>query len=238
MSLNFSQITELIDTTVKSNPVSYPLAKKTVDINLALDHALAIIFETDGRWQFDDGNHADYPIITTDLVDGRRDYSFVSDERGNLILDIYKVLIKPSATLPYQEIEPVDVNSQHDTQGFTDGQDAEGVPCRYDKLANGIFLDPIPSYNATAGLKIYINREASYFAEQDTTKKPGIAGLFHEYLALRPAYQYAYRNSLKNTAAIQGEVLRLEQGMREYYARREKDVHKQITTKPIPGGFR
>lgn len=203
------------------------LAYFTGDINLALDKALTIIFRAGGTWQFDDANHTDYPIITTDLVASQRDYSFTEDGNSNLILDIYKVFVA-NADGVYNEVHPVDVQSESNTQPFTDGQNAEGTPYRYDKTGNGIFLDPIPDYAETAGLKIYINREGSYFTTADTTKKPGIAGLFHEYLVLRPAYQYAYRNGLSNAGVLQDEMLRMEDAMRKYYGRRERDVRNTL----------
>lgn len=222
MSLTKSQIDTLIDTNCKSSSVSYPVAQKTVDENLAMDKAFDIIFKAGGKWQFDDSNHADYPIITTNLVDGQRDYTFTTDEQGNLILDIYKVMIKDEGGV-FREIYSVDQQTDEVTDGFWDGENHEGIPHRYDKTANGIFLDAIPSYNSTGGLKIFINREASYFTTADTTKKPGFAGLFHEYVALRPSYQYAYRNSLPNVNAFKNEMIEMESAMKKYYRDRSKD---------------
>lgn len=223
-STNKSGIVELIDAYVKTNSSRYPLTEKTRDINLALDRVFSLIFKNSGDWQFDDSNHSDYPIITTNLVANQRDYSFVSDETGNLVLDIYKVMVKTSATGSYAEIKPVDQQSDADMSSFFDGNNATGIPTRYDKTANGIFLDVIPSYSATDGLKIFINREASYFTTTDTTKKPGFAGIFHEYLALRPAYQYALRNGLPNVNILKAEMLEMEQAIEQYYANRERDV--------------
>lgn len=206
------------------------LKEFTADINLALDYVFALIFSGGGKWQFDDSNHTDYPIITTDLVLGQRDYAFVLDGQSNLILDVYKVLVKDSSGI-YQEVTPVDVQSDEDMGGFYDGRDLQGVPTRYDKTASGIFLDKIPSYNSTAGLKVYINREGSYFTTSDTTKKAGFAGLFHEILALRPAYQYAFINSLSNTNKIQEEMLRMEMALKDYYGKREKDISRGLKTR-------
>lgn len=232
MSLNYTQILDVIDDNCKSNTGSYSVADKTRDINLALDRALALIFQVGGTWQFDDSNHVDYPIITTSLISGQRDYAFITDEQGNLILDIYKVMVKGSNGIFY-EIYPVDVQTpQNDTASFFTGQDVGGQPIRYDKTANGIFLDAIPNYNSDQGLKIYINREGSYFATTDTTKKPGFAGLFHEYLALRPSYQYAYRNSLPNAAVLKTEMLEMETEMQNYYRSRERDVQKVLRARP------
>lgn len=227
MSLTFTQITALIDRNCKSNSSNYTIADKTADINLALDNVWAMIFKAGGTWQYDDSSHPDYPIITTDLVTGQRDYAFVTDQQGNLVLDIYKVLVaQPNGT--FVQITPVDVQSEKDTAGFYDGLNIQGTPSRYDKTANAIFLDTIPNYSLTDGLKVYINREGISFVPGDTTKKAGFAGLFHEYLALRPSYQYAYRNSLKNANALLGELLKMEKAIKDYYGKRERDVRQAM----------
>ena len=173
-----------------------------MDINIAIDKVLSMIFSVGGTWQFDDANHTDYPIITTDLVSGQRDYTFTMDQSSNLILEIYRVEIADSDG-NFFDIFPVDVASRQAPTSFTDGQNLEGQPYCYDKLGNGIFLDPIPDYSYSAGLRMYINREASYFIATDTTKKAGFAGIFHEYLSLRPSYQFAYRNGKSNAQALQ-----------------------------------
>jgi len=227
MSLNKTQLDALIDRNCKSNTVSYPVADKTADENLALDYIYSKIFEVDGIWQFDDSNHTDSPIVTSDLVAGTRKYNFTSDSSGNLLIDIFKVMVKDSSGI-YYEIFPVDVQSQSAMQSFYDGNDKQGLPTRYDKTGNGIFLDLIPSYNSVAGLKIYINREGSYFTAGDTTKKAGFAGLYHEYLALRPSYQYAYRNSLPNVILLRDEMLKMEEQIMSHYQKRNKDEKKII----------
>jgi len=232
MSLTYTQLLDLIDDNVKSNSTSYSTADKTRDINLALDRALSLIFSVGGTWQFDDSNHTDYPIITTDLVSGQRSYAFTSDGSSNLILEIYKVMVADSNGL-FREMTPVDQQAvnPNSPSNYWDGLNTTGIPNTYDKTSNGIFLDPIPNYDRTAGLKIFINREASYFTVSDTTKKSGIAGLFHEYLALRPSYQYAFRNSLPNTAVLKAETTEMENAMMDYYKKREKDVIKRVTGK-------
>ncbi len=208
------------------------LKEWTSNVNVALIKVLSIIFKSSGRWQFDDSNHTDYPIITTNLVDGQRDYAFTTDEGGNLILDIYKVMVKDEAGI-YYEIYPVDQQSDADMSGFYSGLNVEGLPSRYDKTGNGIFLDAIPSYNSTNGLKIFINREGSYFASSDTTKKPGFAGLFHEYLVLHPAYEYACTNSLASKNDLKNELLEMERDIKQHYRDRSRDDETVITAEII-----
>jgi hypothetical protein len=199
------------------------LAQFTGMLNLAYDDALSIIFKVGGLWQYDDSNHSDYPFITTNLVDGQRDYSFTTDEQGNVILDIYKVMVKDQNGR-YFEIDPVDQQNEPDMDSFYNGDNQTGVPNRYDKTGNGIFLDLIPSYNSTAGVKLFINREASYFLTTDTTKKPGIDGLCHEYLPLKASYTYARDKGLSQVAHLEKDVMLAEQKIQQRYGRRERDI--------------
>jgi hypothetical protein len=199
----------------------------TGEINQSLDDAHSIIFAADGTWQFDDRNHTDYPIITTNLVSGQRDYAFTVDGSSNLILEIQRVLIA-DASGNFTDIKPKDAQKD-EVPGFYDGNDTQGTPIYYDKTANGIFLDPIPSYNSTGGLKIYISREGSYFTTSDTTKTPGIAGLFHEYFVVAPAYKYAYRNNMSNVSFLLNEKVRIEEAMKDYYSRRNQDEVARLT---------
>lgn len=232
MSLTYNQIIRQIEKKCGFNAgdITNSTQRKsdfTDDINIALDDAFSIIFKSAGTWQFDDISHTDYPIIKTDLVSGQRDYTFTEDEQGNLILDIYKVMIKtPDGKMV--DIKPVDRNkSGRALESFETL--TQGTPTEYDKLSNGIFLDPIPSYGSVGGLQIFINREGSYFSTSDTVKKPGFAGLFHEYLALVPAYKYARDKQMKNVSLLERDVQAMEEKIRQYYATRERDIIRKMT---------
>lgn len=231
MSLQFSDTTnkqgivQIIYAETGADETSYPIEQVTADVNLTQNFVWETIFECGGTWQYDDSSHPDYPIIMTDLVAGQRDYSFVTDQSGNTILDIYKVMVKQPNGV-YVEIKPVDVQSEKDMDSFYNGLNVQGTPTRYDKTANGVFLDFIPSYNSSEGLKIYINREGTYFAKTDTTKKAGFAGTLHEILAIRPAYHYAMRNSLPQTAGLQLRYSILETALRKTYGARNRDEKK------------
>lgn len=206
------------------------LQKITSDCNVALDRAFSLIFNADGKWQFDDSNHTDYPIITTDLVANQRDYSFTTDENSNLILQIHKVLVDGNNTGKYYEITEVDQQSGKNLEDFWDGQNNTGTPSLYDKTANAIFLDRPVAANVTNGLKIYISREGNYFTTADTTQKPGFAGLFHEYIVYHVCFNYAVDNSLQGARGYQERMLDMEREMVDYYSRRSKD--ERPTFKP------
>lgn len=221
---------------------SNKLKETTADVNLAWDDYAYIALKAMG-WEWDDSNFTDYPIIKTNIVSGQRDYTFTTDEGGNLILDIYKVLVLSSATATvYDQIEPVNQQGGGDEVYDLEAENTtQGTPVQYDKTANGIFLDPIPSYNATNGLKVYINREPSYFVSTDTTKKPGCPGIHHRYFALKAALDYARRNSLSVYNRLREEVVSFEGdeeknlvgSIERYFARRSKDEEFAFTNRPI-----
>ena len=231
MALTKTQIDSLIDRNCKSDSVSYPVIEKTEDENIAMARVWDIIFKSSTTWNYDDNNHDDYPVITTGLVQGQRDYTFVTDEQGNLILDIFKVTAVDKNGRFYDML-PVDIESQPGLESFYDGQNIAGQPFRYDKMANGILLDSIPSFSYPNGLKIYINREGSYFLVTDTTKMAGFAGLFHEYLALVPSWMYCKRNKMFDLAdRYERDMMTMEDKITNYYSQRTKDERTRIIPK-------
>ena len=211
------------------------LAQWTGSINLALDKIFHVIFGADGRWQFDDGNHMTYPILTGNLVDGQRDYSFTADSNGILILDIARVFVRESATDPYYEVFPIDVQSAPESEitKIVDGLNTEGAPYRYEKTATGIFLDPIPDANVSAGIKVYVSREGSYFTTASIATVPGFAGLYHEYCVIEPCYRYARANNLPTREVFKRDYLEIEKDVKEHYSRRDKHERKIMTGRKI-----
>lgn len=218
------------------------LKKFTSKVNLAFDDFTKIAIQASGKYQFDDSNQTSYPIITANIVQGQRDYPFTTDSDGNLILDIYKVLILPSATATlFQPLDPIDAQSD-DWNTIQTNYTGQGVPTAYDKTANGIFFDYIPSYSVANGIKIYINREASYFAYTDTTKKPGVPGILHRYFVVKGALDYARQKQLASYEGLVAEVLKYEGdeerglvgSIARYYGKRAKDERSGITSKITP----
>ena len=81
---------------VGANSTSYPINDLTRNVNRWFDKAVALIFKSNGRWQWDDANQTTYPQATTDLASGQQDYTLdvshlkitrveVKDEQGELI---------------------------------------------------------------------------------------------------------------------------------------------------------
>jgi hypothetical protein len=225
MSLTFTNIKDKIRRVTGANTASYSDAEITTDVNLALDEVFLLALRNNG-WNVDDYNHTHDPFITTNLVASQRDYHFTVDEQSNRILEIYKVMVKDNGGT-FHEITPVDQQSDANST-FYDGQNSTGTPTTYDKTGNGIFLDLIPSYSSTGGLKVFISREPSYFLSTDTTKVAGIDGLTHDYLYLKPAYEYARDKGLPIAERLYRDLLDARKKVDERYGRREKDTIKRL----------
>lgn len=209
----------------------------TVSVNLALDDYYSIAHKSDGTWKFDDSNHEKFPEITTDLVSTGKTYTFLLDEQGNQILDIFRVYAKDASSGKFNLLTPVDPDSQEDLADFYDGASHVGTPTKYDKTANGIIVNSLVSATVEDGLKVSINRENSYFVYTDTSKKPGVPGVHHKYFFLKPAEDYARRNGLKSLSQIQKALMVMEGEDRDgrggsiakYFARRMKDERPRLS---------
>jgi len=197
--------------------------------NIAFSDYMQLAAKSSGTWKFDDSNHTDYPEITTNLVAGQRSYTFTTDENGNIILDIYKVYAKVNGQ--YQELEPVDPDSQTGLNTLYNGLGTQGTVYRYDKSANAIILDLVPSTTVVDGLKVSINREATFFTTSDTTKKPGVPGLHHKWFYLKPALDYARRNTLNSYTRLEKEVADLTAVIISDFNRRGKDERRRLQVK-------
>lgn len=235
--MTFTEILNLIQRntgTQSSTTSSYPIADKTLDVNNALNSYFIIANGAAGNWRpVDDTNQTDYPVVYADIVGSptpQQDYSFTVDENGNQILDIYKVRILLPDGVTWQTLTQINQNSVDDSYLNTV---VSGVPSEYYLTANGIFLVQKPNYNMTDGLEFHINRTSTYFTVSDTTKKAGIPWVFHEYLALKPSYEYCLQKGLPQANNYRADLEKLELAIKKYYRDRNKDFIPVITSEYI-----
>lgn len=227
---NRDGLIELIErntNTQSATTSDYPLKVKTADVNEALGNFFLLATKASGRFQFDDTNQTDLPVITTDLVASQQDYTFLVDSStpANLIMDVRQVRRKDSSgnwkTITQIDRESFDINSY---EGVT------GTPEYFDVTGNSIILYPKPSYNSDEGLELYISRTPAYFASTDTTKKAGIPYDFHPYLHFRPSYLYCMINDLPQAAGLKIEVDKYETMIKDYYTRRNRTERQRLST--------
>lgn len=218
-------ICQEVDDICGTNTTSYPIESKARRANSAMSDYTGIALDSDDRWSFDDTARTDLPIGTTALVDGQNDYSFDTS-----VLKVLKVEIKNDEDA-WSELIPIDRN---DTSIPYDELFGEGTPKYYDKFASSALLYPTPDYSQDASLRVWYQRDASYFTSSDTTKQPGIPSIFHKYIALKIAEPYARDKRLENYVSIRNEIQKYEEEkIPEYYAKRNKDERPTFTGKVI-----
>jgi len=186
-----------------------------------LDTVTGYAIGADRRFEFDDSNHSKLPIGTTNLVANQSDYSFLTDEQGNSILNLTRIdLLDQYGN--YQKLIPI---SESDISIALDEFEKDaGTPLYYDKIADNIIrLYPKPSTNITAGLKFYFQRTGSYFEATDTTKEPGVSPLLHRGFVIASAYDCALTLGLQNLQPLSIELQKEEAKMKQYFAIRNTD---------------
>lgn len=222
--MTFTSILSEARRLVKANSTSFTTADITTSANKALDRIVALIRHAEGRWEFDDTNNSDLPIATSNLVSGQQDYSI-----GSTFYSIKRVEVLNSSGVwsLLKPIDQADINEMALTQFLS----TSGLPKYYDKLGNSIFLYPKPNYSQDSSLKVYFERGADYFTTSDTTKTPGFNPMFHNLVPMWCAYDYALMNNLSIQKNLRAEIGVLEDELLEYYANRNMDEHKRLSTK-------
>lgn len=240
MAIQFSDtsnLTGLVETlarytgTQTSTTSSYTLAQKTLDINNAYVHFINLAARAAGKQQVDDTNNTTLPLLLSNMVSGTANYSFKVDEASptNQVLELQKLRIKDVNGKWTDYLTQIDKN-EVDISQF---QDITGTPEYYDLIGDNVVFYPTPNYNSTDGIEFTITRTPIYFLTTDTTKKPGIPDMFHEYLVLRPAYYFCVAKGLPQAKAYGEAMLMMEREAKQYYANRNKTLTEVISSEPI-----
>lgn len=199
------------------------LATFTRNANRALDRVTSLIISADGKWEWDDTNQTDYPIATTDLTADQDNYRFNVSH-----LAIHTIHVLDSEGKSWAKLQPIDPKDFTKPLAEIFGK---GKPAYYDKIADAFFLYPSPSYSVSAGLKVYFQREASYFVSTDTTKAPGFAKTFHRIVSLWASYDYAFAKTLPITRVLRDEIELMERELQDFYSIRNKDERVNLSAR-------
>jgi len=220
-------IVEQARSMMRVDATQYPTYKIVNSVNNYLDTVTGYAISADRNFQWDDTNHTKLPIGTTDLTAGQSDYSFLTDEQGNNILNLTRIdILDPDGS--YRELELIDqVNIKEALDAY---KNVAGLPAQYDKIADNIIrLYPAPATSVSAGLKFYFQRTASYFAATDTTKEPGVSPLLHRGFVIAAAYDGALSLGLENLSRMEAEMEREEMKMKKYFEARNTDMNRRMT---------
>lgn len=211
-------------TQISSNPNR--LLTFTNLINRALDEVSGLIMQSDGRWQYDDTNFSDLPIGKTLLVNGQQQYQLST---SHLKIIRIEILGKDGK---YYRIDPLD-QADIKNMALSEYMNLAGKPLHYDLMGDSIYLYPVPQTNYVTmidGMKIYYQREPSYFVSTDTTKKPGIASIYHELVTKIACLNYSIARQLPQKKDLQEQVQMLKAGMTDFYTRRQPDERPAFRT--------
>jgi len=226
-TVNNTGIVQQVRKFMRVDSTQWPTSNIVNSVNNYLDTVAGYAIGADRLFQWDDTNHTKLPIGTTNLVANQSDYSFLTDEQGNAILNLIRIDIL-DASGKYRQLEAID---QIDIkEALDEALIPAGVVTQYDKIADNIIrLYPKPSTSVTAGLKFYFQRTPSYFTASDTTKSPGIAPLLHRGFVIAAAYDGALTLGLANTQPLSVEMAREEQKMKQYFGNRNTDTKRRLT---------
>jgi hypothetical protein len=198
----------------------------TSRVNSGFDRILPLVLSDTDALKWDDSNHSDLPIGTINIVSGQADYTIEQDDNTLDILRIAKVRILQSSTATqYADVETIYLSHDDAYDAMSPNSQDTGVPSKVLIKGNSVFLSPKPNYVATAGIKLFFEREQSYFASTDTTKEPGIPKMSHELLALYPSHDWLLIYKPDNTSLIsrvEAQIQRRETELKEINDRRHK----------------
>lgn len=228
-STNNTGICEQARSIMRVDATQWPTYKIVNSCNNWHDMVTGYAIGADRRFEWDDTNHTKLPIGTTALVDSQSDYSFLTDEQNNKILNLTSISLLEIATNKETKLDLVTrTDADYDYQTF--GVES-GTPTKYDKIADNIIkFDKVPSAAdaSTYKIKFYFQRTGSYFAATDTTKEPGVSPLLHRGYVIAAAYDGALTLGLQNLQPLSIELQKEEAKMKEAFAIRNTDGVKRV----------
>lgn len=231
MVFNAADGTSLIeDITFRTgvNTNQFLLADRTRYINEAYNLVAYQIMKADGRMSWDDPNHINQPIASTNLIANQSEYNIFSNAPSALQnwLGIYRVDIMDAGGVGIQ-LQPID---QEDFKGTAQSEmeKSPSIPYAFDFTGTIIRLYPAPDYDYPLGMTMWFNRAPSYFTSTDTAKSPGFDVRFHSFLSIYAAHQW---NSIKKKDfSLQGVIQDMLNKIGEIYAvERNKTEHPIIS---------
>jgi hypothetical protein len=221
-----TKITELTN----ADTAAYPAANRLLNFNLWNDLVHIEILKSQDEWDYDDSNHANYPIIYTNIVKDQQDYKLLSVDPG--VLKINRVQVSDGTTV--RKAIALDLNEfggAYDNE--TLGNYFHKAKPYYEIKANSIFLYPIPDANVTAGLKVWIDRNGYAFSSAEWTtgtKTPGYDRQFHAIPVYGAAFEFLVSNSIFDKANfLKARIEEDMQRLREHYSSKVKDRKLVIT---------
>lgn len=211
-----------------------------IDINIHYQRIVDMIFESQDSTDFDDARNTNYPIMTTPMVAGQRDYP-IPVSYG--VLKIKRVDVTYDGSNWFRAT-PFDDGVPQWGMGNSTNEDANFIQQapQYDIKYNALFLYPLATasnVSASATIRIEWERNITPFTQaadyisstmSTSTSVPGFDAPFHPMLAYGAAYEYANANNLPQLVNIKNDLGDWEARLRTAYGRRDLDI--QLAFRP------
>lgn len=202
----------------KQNNTSFPLTEKTIYANMGNRIILTEIHNAYGGWKYDDRNQTDFPIATTDLVSGQRDYALPIDT-----IHLNAVYYKDTAG-NWTKLIPLTLEQINRMEAEPEFEDTDSRPTYYRALSNSIKIYPASDYSQDDSLMVEYSRDVSTFATTDTTKVAGFDPIFHEAIPVYMGYQYSQVNQLPMLKSLTEQWIDYLARIRRHYSQKFKDM--------------
>lgn len=197
-----------------------------------MDRFMTLAFQADGRWSFDDVTRSNAPIESIDLVANQQSYrltTFISelinvlrwetvDAQGNKIL--------------LRRLLREEVSGWYSQGALTAYQTTAGSPTEYDLVGNFIYLYPKPSFSATNGLTVYLERNKLEMVSTYTTTPLGVPSIFNEYICRYAALAHLIETQRPSKNDVAAQIQIDEAAILNFFANREKGIKRQMTVGP------
>lgn len=219
-----------------SDTSSYTAANILIDINLWYQKIVSMIFESQDDSDFDDQRNTNYPIVTTALVAGQRDYTIPVSET---VLKIKRVDITYDGT-NYFRATPFDSGAYPYGMGNATNEDVNFIKQapQYDVKFNSIFIYPLAiasdvSAGATVRIEWFRNvvpfTASDYTVDpNDSTVIPGFDPVFHHMMSYGAAYEFANANNLPQLENIKNDLQDWEARLRMAYGKKDLDTQQAL----------
>lgn len=196
-------------------------------VNSRYHQVVTMILRSQNSWDYDDINHTDFPILTTNLVADQPDYSLPASEK---ILKLKRIEVTYDGT-NYYKAEPLDIGQVGEATDTTSiSSDFDDSKPFYDIQYNSIFLYPIPDTDVTRGLKLWVTREVDEFTSSDTTQEPGIDEPFHRMLAIGASMDWAIAKGLGVKNDLMALYQDYERRLGDYYGSKQTDKDMRFSS--------
>lgn len=168
-------------------------------LNNSFEKVMPLLLSYSDYLRWDDTNNTDKPVAKTNIVSGLSDYKITEDDNSLDVLNITSVWALESASgTEFKKLQRLYPNDENYEKAISPNPSVSGIPTHFAEVGSFTYLYPEPNYSATNGLKLFFEREQTYFTVTGTsgadTTEPGIPKPFHDLLAHYAASDYVMVN--------------------------------------------